>query len=139
MRRFWTAALALLSALALLVVGSPAANAFGSEVLGCSFDGGTWTANTCDGGGDGAYHNITFAAHNLSGTYTTSWTVTFGTTVLSTNCNGATTCTIRVKGSSIEGRDRTYWANLKLTQAGQTRTISASALVYGGPDCIVCG
>lgn len=48
MRRLWAAALALVSALAFLVVGSPPASAFGSEVLGCSIDFTSWTANSCD-------------------------------------------------------------------------------------------
>jgi hypothetical protein len=42
--------------MAFFLVGSPAANAFGSEVLGCAWNGGTWIANNCGGGVD----NLTF-------------------------------------------------------------------------------
>ena len=51
MRRFWTLLLSPVLALAFFLAGSPAANAFGTEVLGCSWNGGTWIGNNCGYGG----------------------------------------------------------------------------------------
>ena len=148
MHKLWAAALALLSALAFLIVGSPPASAFGTEVLGCSIDSGAWYANSCEGGGDGAAHTIYFSPHNLSGSYTTSWTVTkngnamsncgsSGSDCISAGCtSGALVCYI----NAFSGlHDKTFAATLKLTQSGQTRTISASALIdYDSSTCLRC-
>jgi hypothetical protein len=143
-----TMTVAALSALAFLVVGSGPANAFGGEVLGCSVNWGgpTWTANSCGGGGspDGKYL-ITYAVHNLSGTYSYNWTVTApsGGTV-TTPCpvtggpcvySGCTatssTCTVQV-GEGI--KPKTFTATLVLTQSGQSRTLTAQASIPGACD-----
>jgi len=76
MRKLLAAAVALVSALAFFVVGSPAANAFGSEVLGCYVENPPWLANSCDSAGNEPAYGLTpiyFSPHNTSGTYTTSW------------------------------------------------------------------
>jgi hypothetical protein len=150
MRKLCTAALALFSALAFLSVGSPSANAFGSEVLGCSFDSGAWTANSCFGGDNpGVIEQLYFVPHNLSGSYTMSWTVTnkFGAAVGNcgsggTNCisAGCTSTSISCYLSTSTGiNDKTFTATLTLTQSGQTRTISATATVYGDSStCLKC-
>ena len=80
MRKLWTAALALVSALAFFMVASPSASAFGSELLGCDA-GGFWSADTCYSTGTQdtyALMLVNFEAHNTSGTYSTSWAVTNG-------------------------------------------------------------
>ncbi|HST48219.1 hypothetical protein [Jatrophihabitans sp.] len=129
--------------MALLVVGSPAANAFGSEVLGCSFDSGAWTANSCAGGGEqGVVYQIHFSAHNLSGTYSKRWTVYQyqagmsqpppGVVITPTTCTStSTTCTVSLKSNAFQ--TKTISADLQLTQSGQTRDIWAYATVY--PVC----
>jgi hypothetical protein len=74
MRKLLTAVSALVAALAFFVVGSPSANAFGSEVLGCDAGLG-WTANSCSDLGsqpNGTVIIVDFSAANTSGTYTTS-------------------------------------------------------------------
>jgi len=143
MRKLYAAAVALLVALACFIVASPPASAFGSEVLGCSFDSSAWTANSCEDGGDGLPHVVHFSAHNLSGTYTMSWTASVSncSSTLTINCVSAgctstsTTCDLKVHdGHAI----KTFTVNLKLTQSGQTRTISASAVVDPNNDCIRC-
>jgi hypothetical protein len=157
MGKLVTAGLALLAALAFFVVGSPSANAFGSEVLGCSVDGFMWTANSCDDAPQAEYHTlhqISFTPHNLSGSYTTSWTVTSqaGTTITAT-CNSAYSnapcisggCTASALSCSVNVwtgvNDKTFTAALRLTQSGQTRTVTATATIYasfsGGP-CPKC-
>ena len=84
MRRFWAVVLAAVLALAFFIVGNPAANAFGSEVLGCSIKGATWTANSCTAaGGHGDPVGIQYSPRNLSGAYSMSWIVTdpYGNTI----------------------------------------------------------
>jgi hypothetical protein len=74
---------ALMAALAFFVVGSPSANAFGSEVLGCDA-GGVWVANSCMTTGSqdtGTLLLINFSPGNTSGTYTTSWVVKTGSSI----------------------------------------------------------
>jgi hypothetical protein len=148
MRRSWALLLTPVLAMFFFVFGSPSANAFGSEVLGCAFDNSAWSANSCSGGGDfgNGIYVIHFTPHNMSGTYSTSWTVfnnTSGTFVTGscggtsvTNCiwsgctASATTCDL---GAGEGARDRTYTVTLTLTQSGQTRSIQASALVHKDP------
>jgi hypothetical protein len=79
------------------LVRSPAANAFGAEVLGCSWNGGAWIANDC-GYGDG---DVTFSAHNLSGSH------------------------------SYPLHDKLITASLRPTQSGQSRTVTATATAAG--------
>jgi hypothetical protein len=152
MGRLWTSIFTPLLALAVFLLGSPAAHAFGSEVLGCAFDSAAWTANSCEGGGDSSVYNtaIHFSPHNLSGTYTKRWTVTnqSGGAVpncsssitfncISSGCTTTTVCDLLVH-SNIQ-HTNTYYASLRLTQSGQTRTITASALVdLDGTICIQC-
>jgi hypothetical protein len=69
MRKFWTGALAPVFALAVFMLGTPAANAFGTEVLGCTYGSASWTANSCSG----AFDLATFSPSNLSGAYSYSW------------------------------------------------------------------
>jgi hypothetical protein len=150
MRKLGTTALAVMVALILLVIGSPPASAFGSEVLGCAFDTASWQANQCAGGETiGSRSVIHYAAHNLSGTYSKQWTITndAGNAVTATcsstvtgNCissgctTSSTTCDIMV----IVGAElRRYTASLRLTQSGLTRTIQAVGVVYAGdPACL---
>ncbi|HEX8095913.1 hypothetical protein [Jatrophihabitans sp.] len=79
----------MVSALAFFIVGSPPANAFGSEVLGCSVSF-SWTAGSCTSyaglsAGQTLYTN--FEPHNLSGTYTTSWAVTGPAGAITATCS----------------------------------------------------
>ncbi|MEO6501741.1 MAG: hypothetical protein ABIQ09_07495 [Jatrophihabitantaceae bacterium] len=151
MRKLWAAALALVSALAFLVIGSTPANAFGSEVLGCSINY-PWTANSCHSNAalaDGKPVYANFSAQNLSGTYATSWTITTGTgAAVTQSCtpynslcieSGCTAsslaCQIRW---SVGYQDRTLTAVLRLTQSGQTRTVTAKATIYEGTGCNLC-
>jgi hypothetical protein len=144
MRRFWTLLLTPVLALAFFMVASPAANAFGGEVLGCSWGSSAWVANNCGGG----YDLVTFSAHNLSGTYSYSWTIKndFGSTINA--CNGVTfpclysgctttssSCTLNAYGPT---HDRVYTASLQLTQSGQSRTITAQATGFADPPCKTC-
>ena len=148
MRKLWAAVLAPVLALAFFVVGSPAANAFGSEVLGCHVNDGTWTANSCVGGGlnTGDLNSIFFDPHNLSGTYAMQWTVnnpdggtitmTCGTSIIgpciARGCTStSTTCFIRARNRAV---DKTFTATLRLTQSGQSRTIQASATILRDPN-----
>jgi hypothetical protein len=152
MRKLWAVILTPVLALAFFIVGNPAANAFGSEVLGCVVQSSsTWTANSCYGGG-GRLDNlgIQYSPHNLSGTYSKQWTVTdpSGATItspcsstqpsycISSGCTtSSTTCNIVGKvGSS----DRRFTATLRLTQSGLTRTIQAVAVIFGDPLCSPC-
>lgn len=147
MRRMWAAALAPALAVVFLMLGSAPASAFGGEVLGCGFNPPAWTANSCAGADD-----LTFAVHNLSGTYTYAWTITndrgtvitricYSGGVLTVPCiqSGCTatssTCELDVYGFS---RDITYTASLRLTQAGLSRTLQAQALAYADPACRTC-
>ena len=124
----------------------------GNEVLGCAFDAGPWTANSCNIGGTlGDIDVAHFVPHNLSGTYTKSWTVTGPSGTALSNCSStvtyncisggctstSTTCDITVRTAK---NDHTYTASLKLTQSGVTKTISASAVVYGDGSngCPLC-
>jgi hypothetical protein len=133
MRRFWTLLLTPVLTLAFFVLGSPAANAFGSEVLGCDWGTG-WVANNC-GGGNGL---VTFSAHNLSGTYSYSWTLTgYGATNISSGCTAtSSTCTVNTGNGGLN--DRTLTASLTLTQSGRSRTITAQATVWASGDCLKC-
>ncbi|MEO7260382.1 MAG: hypothetical protein ABI047_03865 [Jatrophihabitantaceae bacterium] len=149
MRAFWAAVLTPVLTLAFFMLGSPAATAFGSEVLGCAVDTAAWTANSCGGGGDGAISVVHYSPQNLSGTYSKSWTVTGpGGTAITGNCNttaipciysgcalSSTTCDIKVRSGP---NDRTFTASLRLTQSGLTRTIQAQAVIYASGICLKC-
>jgi hypothetical protein len=149
MRKLLTLLLTPVLALFFLVLGSPSANAFGSEVLGCGVDSAAWTANSCSGGGASSTgpHVIHYAAHILSGSYAMKWTATNGFgQVVTASCGGgtvinciwggctasSTTCDI---GAGQFLQDKTFTATLQLTQSGQTRSISANAVIYGTPTC----
>lgn len=152
MRKIWAAALALVSALAVLIVGNPPANAFGSEVLGCSLGYG-WTANSCSSYAGLEYGHPVFAnfsAQNLSGTYAMSWTITTGTgAVVTQSCTAynslciqsgctASSSACQIKWS-VGSQDRTLTAALTLTQSGQTRTVTARAtIIEGSGPCSLC-
>jgi len=154
MRQLWIAALALLSALIFLIVGSPSANAFGSEVLGC--DAGTgWTANSCSSYYyliDGQTVGVAFSPSNMSGSYTTSWTLTTDTgTSITQTCTSTysnTPCIIANAGCTagslachIMARSGGPDINaaLRLTQSGRTRTVTAHATIYDTIDqCHTC-
>ncbi|HJQ01805.1 MAG TPA: hypothetical protein VJ851_09400 [Jatrophihabitans sp.] len=133
-RRFWTLILTPVLALVFLLAGSPAANAFGSEVLGCAWNGGTWTANTC-GYGDA---DITFSPQGLSGTYSYRWTISISGTGYNSIVSGctttSTTCTLDVQPSTYQKRN--IDVALQLTQSGVSRTISATAYVYSSSGCV---
>ena len=146
MRRFCALTLAPVMALAFFFVGTPAANAFGAEVLGCAWWNDPWVANNC-GSSVGL---VTFSAHNLSGTYSYNWTFTLGGNPITfAPCNGtqsaclnsgctatSSTCAINDDGAK---RDSTLVASLRLTQAGQSRTITATAIVEASSsDCRTC-
>jgi len=151
MRRLWAMILAPVLALACFIMGSPAANAFGSEVLGCAVQSAPWTANSCSGGG-GNLDNlpIYYSVHTLSGSYSMQWTITdpSGSTItkacsstvasfcISSGCTASSaTCNIVGKvGSS----DRKFTALLRLTQSGRTRNIQAVATIWGDPPCSPC-
>jgi hypothetical protein len=136
MRKFWTLALTPLLALAFFLVGAPSANAFGSEVLGCAWNGGGWVASNC-GGGSG---QVVFSAHNLSGSYSYSWTIVNDLGYSYGPCTGATpciisgctatssTCTLAAEGPL---HDRVVTASLTLHQSGLSRTIQAKATIWG--------
>ena len=158
MRKLLTAVSALVAALAFFVVGSPSANAFGSEVLGCDAGLG-WTANSCSDLGsqsNGTVILVDFSAANTSGTYTTSWVVKLGSSIPITqacsvgynntpcvssynsgSCGAASTwCQIAVRVSS---NTKTLSAALTLTQSGHTRTITAAATIQEGTGpCNTC-
>ena len=142
MRRFWTLLLTPVLALAFFLVGNPAANAFGSEVLGCAWNGGTWVANNCGGGVD----NLTFSPHNLSGSYSYSWTVKYGASTVTSPCTSgiepcilsgctttSSTCTIYAE-DPYPLHDKVITASLRLTQSGQSRTITASGTALSSRD-----
>jgi hypothetical protein len=155
MRKLLTAVSALVAALAFFVVGSPSANAFGSEVLGCDA-GGYWSANSCQASELPNYHLVTvdFSPHNTSGTYTTSWSVTnkngaavtqscyanYGNTpcIEPGSCAaGSMACTIVVRVGPTN--DKVFTAALTLTQSGQTRTITAAVTIPAGSGpCNTC-
>lgn len=154
MRKLWAAVLTPVLALAFFVVGSPAANAFGSEVLGCAVTRLTsttqsWTANYCEGGGDPGYFVIHYSPHNLSGTYSTSWTVTGPTGTVLRACsstNGvpciSSGCTLSSLTCDVQDSSgyssKAYTATLRLTQSGLTRTIQAQGVVHGHDPCTRC-
>ncbi|HST49733.1 hypothetical protein [Jatrophihabitans sp.] len=151
MRKLWAAALALLSALFFLVVASPPASAFGSEVLGCSAGLG-WTANTCSSAasryvGDPLY--VTFSPANTSGTYGTSWTVIDDGVLVTTKCvsinnvacisSGCTAGSMSCQVFDRVGAGYYITAYLTLTQSGQSRTVSAQAYIKPGLEgCRTC-
>jgi hypothetical protein len=154
MRKLVTAAVTLVSALAFLVVGSPPASAFGSEVLGCSAGAGLWAANSCQSDGAlglGTAVHIYFSAHNTSGTYTTSWTLTTqaggtitascASTYWNTPClaSGCTSSSLSCEAVQRVGdKDKSTTAALTLTQSGRTRTITAVADIIGNGGCAKC-
>ena len=143
MRKLWASALALVSAVAFLVVGSPPASAFGSEVLGCAVDSAAWTANSCSG--QGVYHHVSvihYVPHNLSGSYTKSWLIAYGSYTVTEACGtgvypcissgctaSSTTCDVQYMTAGAA--DRVLTGLLTLTQAGQTRSYQANATIYG--------
>jgi len=142
MRKLWTLALAL----GLFVLGTPAAHAFGAEVLGCQFgSASSWTANSCSGS-----YGVTFSPSNLSGAYTYGWTITqngnpitnscssgAGGACLSSGCTAtSSTCTVYPQASLYS--TETAVATLVLTQSGQSRTIQATATVDRVRACINC-
>lgn len=132
MRRFSTLLLTSVLALAFFVARSPAANAFGGEVLGCAWSGSAWIANDC-GTGTGP---ITFSAHNLSGSYSYSWTLNWSKPIISGCTATSSTCTVDAGTAGL--RPRTLRATLTLTQSGQSRTISAQATIDYNIDCTTC-
>lgn len=153
MRKLWAAVLTPVLALAFLVVGSPAAHAFGSEVLGCAVNPVTttynsWTANYCEGGGDPGYFVIRYSPQNLSGTYSTSWTVTGPTGAALGTCGTTATPCIRsgctVSSITCEVKDssgysnKAFTATLSLTQSGLTRTVQAQGVIDGHDPCTRC-
>jgi hypothetical protein len=145
MRRFWTLLLTPVLAVAFFMVASPTANAFGSEVLGCAWPNSGWVANDCGGG----YGIVTYSAHNLAGTYSYNWTLTnnLGNTI-SNACNGVTWpciysgCTTTSSSCELDTsygfHDHVYTAILKLTQSGQSRSITAQATGLADPPCRTC-
>jgi hypothetical protein len=150
MRRLWAAVLVPVLALAVFILGNPAANAFGSEVLGCAVNSTAWTANTCSGDSYGAA-TIHYSPQGLSGTYSKRWTVTTpsGGTITA-NCSSTLTascissgCTLSSTTCDIKVPVRPYidapWTDtLRLTQSGLTRTIQAQAYVYPIEICLKC-
>jgi hypothetical protein len=144
MRKLWAAALALVSALAFLIVSSPAANAFGSEVLGCNAGPG-WSTPTCSSYGlehYGTPASIGFSTQNTSGTYTTSWALTGGggasitqkcssTSNLPCISSGCTTSSLDcVIAWNVGWKDHIVNATLTLIQSGHGRTLTAQATIY---------
>ena len=150
MSKFRTMVLAPVLALAFLVIGNPAAHAFGSEVLGCAFDNGAWYANSCTGPDADIVTVIHFSPHNLSGTYSYKWTITAPSgSTLTTKCSSntlpciaggctTTSTTCDVKTAPNARYEKTFWANLQLTQSGQTRSIRASAVVNANCPDLMC-
>jgi hypothetical protein len=147
MRRFWSLLLTPVLTVAFFLAGSPAANAFGSEVLGCAWNARAWTANNC-GYGTGT---ITFSPVNLSGSYSYSWTVTYGGSVVTTPCSSGiepcilSGCTATSSSCAVYAdnpyplKDRVITASLQLTQSGQSRTITASGTAKSStPTCPTC-
>lgn len=144
MRIFRNLVLAPVLALAFFVVGTPAANAFGTEVLGCKYGSASWTANSCSG----AFDLVTFSPSNLSGSYSYGWTLTqngntvtnicgsgaYGTCISSGCTSTSSTCTVDIQGTLHY--TTTVVASLVLTQSGQSRTIQASATEAGIKPCI---
>jgi len=134
MQRFWTLLLTPVLALTVFLTGSPAANAFGGEVLGCAWNYGTWYANDC-GGGNGT---LGFSVHNLSGSYSYNWTVTYGGYPFTRQCSSGIQpcilggCTVTSSsclvfaGDPAPLHDRVVAATLRLTQSAQSRTLTAS-------------
>jgi hypothetical protein len=146
MRKLLTRTFTPVLALAFFVLGTPAANAFGTEVLGCQFgSASSWTANSCSGS-----YGVTFSPSNLSGTYSYGWTITQNgqpiTNLCSSNMGGAcidsgctatsSTCTVYPQASLYS--TTTAVASLVLTQSGQSRTIEATATVDRVRACINC-
>jgi hypothetical protein len=142
MRKLWTLLLTPILVLAFCLVSAPNANAFGSEVLGCDWGTG-WVANNC-GGGSGT---LVFSAHNLSGSYSYSWTIkndlgnsygpcTGATPCITSGCTAtSSTCTLAAEGPL---HDRVVTATLTLTQSGLSRTITAQATIWGQPIGCKC-
>jgi hypothetical protein len=150
MRKLLTAAIALISALAFLVVASPSASAFGSEVLGCHFDSDAWSAGPCYI--DGPQSTLTylhFEPHNTSGSYLHSWslinqngaavTQSCDSTISSVPCiySGCTTSTplACVVANRIGANDHSITATLYLAQAGQAENVTAKAYIDGVGHC----
>ena len=149
MSRLWSLALALLSTVAAVAIGSTPANAFGSETIGCSVGGSLYGSPNCSGLNSGG---ILYDVRNLSGTpdtYSFSWTVyapgsgtplsacatQWAVDCLSGPCTSIT-CSVRASLTTIK---RPYTAYLVLSQNGQSRTLTSSAFVQrssgGGGGC----
>jgi hypothetical protein len=149
MRKLWTAVLALVTALAFLIVGSPPASALGGEVLGCSVDF-DWTAGSCQGirHNSGTLNLVDFQVRNTSGTYGSSWSITIGTTPVTTTCvstfastpclAGGSECTAGSLSCQVYARvgdgNQTFVATVVLSQSGQSETLTATATVKGSLD-----
>ncbi|HJQ03074.1 MAG TPA: hypothetical protein VJ851_15875 [Jatrophihabitans sp.] len=149
MRKSWALLLTPVLVMFFLILGNPSANAFGAEMLGCSVDSAAWTAKACSGGGSDSSgpHVIHYAAQNLSGSYSMNWTPHNGFgQVITASCGSgtvinciwsgctasSTTCDI---GAGQFLQDKSFVATVELTQSGQTRSISANAVIYGTPGC----
>lgn len=149
MRKLWAAVLTPVLALAFLVIGSPAAHAWGGEVLGCTVGSAAWTADSCYGGGDPGFYTIRFSPQNLSGSYSTRWTVIgpAGTAItnscsttarpcISSGCTlNSLTCDIAETSAYY---NKTYTASLRLTQSGLIRTIKAQGMIGLYDPCTRC-
>jgi hypothetical protein len=145
MRKLSALTVAFVLVLAFFVVGSPPANAFGSEVLGCAFDSSQWTDNACTASYQTGHVSIVhFTLHNVSGNYDSrAWTLTQGFGVpLTSSCDGVTFpciysgCTSSFMTCDVQNRtgpnDRYVVASLQLTQSGQSRTYVAQATLRAG-------
>lgn len=146
MRKLCTAALALLSAVAFLIVGSPSASAFGSEVLGCNVGVG-WHASTCQtpllwSTGTTVYAD--FYPANLSGTYGWSWTAYDDGVPVTTHCVSVNNVGCIVRGCTATSTDcevqdhvggaSSITAYLTLTQSGRSETLAATATIRDSAD-----
>jgi len=151
MGKLRAATLALLLAAAFLIVGSPPASAFGSEVLGCSANGG-WTANTCSTGAnitEGSPIFVNFSPSNTSGTYGTSWTIIDDGVAVTRHClsthdgpciySGCSAGAMNCQVLDVVGADAyVITAYLTLTQSGKSRTLRADATIKAGQPCRTC-
>ena len=151
MRKLWIPAVVTALVGFFMVLDSPSANAFGSEVLGCGFAPYyTWSANQCTGN-DNKYY-VQFSPHYLSGTYSYQWAITdgYGAPITRT-CTGpagvdqgclysgctatSSTCTVTVED---QAQTLVYSASLTLTQSGRSRTIQATATAKPVPCSTIC-
>lgn len=152
MRKLCTLAVALLSAVAFLVVGSPSASAFGSEVLGCDFGLG-YHASTCATSATwstGTTVEANFYPANLSGTYGWSWVAYDDGVRVTTNCvsinnagcidRGCTATSTQCVVQDHVGGGNSIVAYLTLTQSGRSETLTATATIKDAADggCHLC-